>query len=116
MNFPPLLPALTVLSSFSATEADNVVRTAMDTGPAKARQRATSAPLRWSMGHPAYTKDQLKTFLDFFRNVTGHGALAFDMADPLMGGTMSCRMAAPPQWTAQGPDIFTVSVTLDILP
>jgi len=43
-------------------------------------------------------------------------ANGFNMADPLMGGTMSCRMAAPPQWSARGPDIFSVSVALDILP
>lgn len=116
MDYPTSLPPLHVISSFAATEADNVIRTAMDTGPAKVRRRSTAAPLHWRMGHPAYTKVQLATFLQFYREDTAHGALPFGMEDPLSGGVIACRFAAPPQWSARGADLFSISVDLEILP
>lgn len=116
MMFPPTLPALDVVASFSAIEADNVIRTAMDTGPAKVRRRSTAAPERWGVGHPAYTTAQLAAFLEFFRVDTKHGALAFDMTDPIFGGVRSFRFAAPPQWSAQGAGLFSIRVDLEVLP
>lgn len=116
LEYPPLLPTLAVLRSFAASEADNIVRTPMDAGPAKTRRRSTAAPLRWNMGHPAYTAPQLRAFLQFFREDTAHGSLPFQMADPVMGGVMTCRFAAPPSWAAVTTEEFSVSVSLEILP
>lgn len=116
LEYPPLLPTLSVLRSFTATEADNVIRTQMDAGPAKVRRRSTAAPLQWSMGHPAFSKAQLRAFLQFFREDAAHGAMPFQMADPVMGGMMTCRFAGAPSWSPITTDEFTVSVSLEILP
>lgn len=114
--FPPALPALQGMADFAAVEAENVIRTQMDAGPPKTRRRSTAGPLRWKMGHPAYTTAELATFLRWFRVDAAHGSLSFDMTDPVFGGTKSFRFAAPPQWSPSGPDRYAVSVDLEVLP
>lgn len=116
MKFPPLLPALEDAAGFSASEANNVIRTRMDAGPAKVRRRSTAGPTLRRMSHPAYNKAELRTFLQFFREDTAHGSRAFQMADPVTDEMISCRFVDPPNWSAIGGGMFSVSVSLEVMP
>lgn len=111
--FPPGLPPLEVAAGFTGTEADNTIRTAMDTGPAKVRRRSTAAPVTRSLAHPAYTLEQLRTLLAFYRDTD---ALAFEMNDPISGEPRQHRFTAPPSYSAIGAGLFSVSTEMEILP
>lgn len=115
-HFPPLLPPLTSIKGFSGTEADNVIRTSMDIGPAKVRRRSTAAPIIYKLSHAAYTKAQLMTFLQFYRDDVAHGALPFTMDDPLTETEITCKFLSPPQWAPVSTDLFTVTVDVEVLP
>lgn len=112
--FPPGLPPLKVVNGVSGTAANNVIRTAMDTGPAKVRRRSTAAPSTRRLSHPKYTLAQLRTFLAFYRDTE---ALPFEMYDPISGEVQMHRFTAPPTYASVDvPDRFSIQVEMEILP
>lgn len=114
-TFPSSLPALDTLESFSATFADNVLRTAMEVGPEKRRRRSTVAARPLAVGHRAYSLAQTQALHAFYRDELLGGTLQFEMYDPLTGQMQDMYFAAPPEVRATTWDRFSVSVQLQVL-
>lgn len=115
--WPATLPSLDVIGQLSLAEADNVIRSSVDVGPAKLRRRTTVAPRPLTMAHPAMTSAQAATFRAFYRDTLSGGALAFMMADPTPGasGDATFRFRAPPTLRPVATDLWSVSCQLEVL-
>lgn len=73
------------------------VRSAMDSGPPKVRQRFTAA-VRHIDGEIFLNGTQKATFDTFFETTISNGSISFDWIDPSDGTTVSMRFREPPRW------------------
>jgi hypothetical protein len=80
ITWPDELPQLLRLEGLSATKKGNVIRTSMDAGPAKARQRYTVSTKNFT-GSILVTESQRKILENWYTNILGNGTLRFKMKD-----------------------------------
>ena len=114
-QWPASLPASPLLDGFQETPPVTVIRTEMEQGPAKVRQRTTAAVRRLSLSY-ILSSDQMMVLDDFFTLTLGGGALAFDYIQPRTGNSVSCRFVKPPEYSAANGPYFKAALTLEILP
>ena len=81
LKWPAGLPDVIMLSGLSGRMKGNVLRTEMDAGPAKARQRYSVSTKTFS-GKVLLTESQRAVLEQWYRNDTGNGTLRFVMKDP----------------------------------
>ena len=117
-TWPASLPQKPLLTGFQIAAQSMVIAFGTEVGPGKIRRRTTArvAGLPFSF-HVNATK--LATFIDFFEDDLEDGALAFDMTDPVVGGTASFRIApSDPPYVASvvGNNLWLVSLQLQRLP
>jgi len=116
IDWESTLPQELTTDGYSQSAADNLLRTSMDTGPAKVRRRATSAP-RPVGGTVIMDETQLATFKTFYATTILGGSLRFNWVDPDDGSTaVEMRFTSPPSWTVLGGDLYRVTLALEILP
>ena len=115
-SWPGTIPALTEFLADTYTEItpSNVIRTQMDVGPAKTRQRGTAAP-RFIKGTLYMTTTQVADHDTFFVTTTNHGSDAWTATAPRTEVTKTFRYMEPPQYKAVGQG-YHVSLHLEILP
>ena len=105
------------LMNMSPTESDEVgvlIRTEMDVGPAKTRQRSTAGYENHSYVFllTATNKVAMKTF---FNTTCSHGAESFEWDHPETGTTEDWRFMSAPTYTyVQG--YYHLAVELEMLP
>ena len=88
--WPALLPSGLLEDGFGKRPQSNVVRTAMDAGPKKARRRYTARTVRCS-GKQIFDLAELMVFEQFYHNVIADGVLRFNFADPVTGEVAEFR-------------------------
>lgn len=81
LKWPAELPQLMRLEGLSGTRKTAVVRTEMDAGPAKARQRYTVSTKEFS-GSVVLTENQRQILENWYLNTLGSGVLRFRMVNP----------------------------------
>ncbi len=114
-SWPATLPQSPLAEGFTETAPATALRTEMDQGPAKSRQRTTAGPRR--LGFSLFlTRAQTATLDSFFNDDTKGGAVAFTFPHPRTGVSMSCRFTEPPRYQMQGGDIFRATLSLEVLP
>ena len=113
-SWPATLPNFEI-GGFATEGADNVLRTSMDAGPAKARRRFTAGP-RPVTGRITLDPTQMATFLAFYADSLLGGAIRFTWTDPLTGAAAEFRFTAPYEATKRGALLFTLALPLEILP
>lgn len=79
--WPSDLPRVLRVEGLGGRKKTAKVRTEMDAGPAKVRQRYTVATKEFT-GSIMLTEAQRTRLDDFYTNVLGNGALRFVMRDP----------------------------------
>jgi len=98
----------------------SVLRSNMDTGPAKQRRRFTAAPRPVALLFSPITAFDLARFEAFFEVELAYGALAFDMAHPVTDAQARFRFVADNNeaYGSQpiGRDAYQLSVRLELLP
>ena len=101
------------VSGYGIANQDGVIRTEMDTGPAKLRTRftATSDYLNFQL---FLTRAQ-RQILDQFYSSLG-GSINFNWTDPDTGQLLVARFKAPPSYTVEGALYYRASASLEILP
>lgn len=119
-TWPPTVPSVLQNSGYSHDAESGVIRTDMDTGPAKTRRRFTAVTENHS-GSIIMTKTQFATWKTWFVNTIMQGTLPFDMTDPLTGDTVSMRIVvdsgAPYKFAPEsGTDYGVLSLKLEKLP
>ncbi len=117
-TWPGTLPTKVMQDGFAEGQPNAAIRTQMDSGPAKQRNRFTTLNLPFS-GTFIMTSAQVDTFWTFYRTTLGNGAGSFDGLPHLRtGATVVHRfdVSSEPQVRALGWDSYAVSVKLDLLP
>lgn len=114
-TWPTALPQYLDVQGFSTELADNLIRSSMDVGRDKTRQRDVSAtePV---IGTLLLTLDQRADLKTFYNVVLGSGSLEFDWIDPITGDPAIMKFTAPPKFTAVGPVHLRASLALEIIP
>lgn len=117
--WPLTLPQCPKLSGFSEKVPNNLIRSDMDTGPAKVRRRGGAKP--WTCTAPyTVSKAQLAMLQNFVVETLANGALCFDWPHPvrndyvrarLVGGSDSIFDASP-----STPDLWQVTLTIEWWP
>ena len=82
ITWPSELPKTLLLNGLSREPQSNVVRTAMDAGPKKARRRYTARVILIS-GKIVLNESQLKIFERFYSATLADGVLRFNFTDPV---------------------------------
>jgi len=114
--WPSTLPQDFLVDGYSEGIADVRLRSQMDVGPAKVRRRS-SAGVRPLSGNMNLTGEQLSALETFINVTTQGGTLAFTFPDPRSDGDLLCRFSENmPTWTIVGPNIYSVSLQLEVLP
>jgi len=114
--WPASLPQKLMRAGFSEAPANTLLRTEMDAGPGKVRRRNT-AGIRPVQGKITVTKAQLTTFKTFYNDTIQGGALRFNWDEPLDDtASVEMRFTKEPSWSELGPDVFQISLELEILP
>jgi hypothetical protein len=114
-TWPSTLPASPVINNYQESFKDNVIRSDIDAGPMKTRQRYTRAQRMLQVSF-VLTDAQKITFTNFFNSIKG-GALPFNWADPVTGTSIVVRMTG----AVTGPNyvninLWQVSFQVEVLP
>ncbi|MDR0455949.1 MAG: hypothetical protein LBH20_04595 [Treponema sp.] len=81
ITWPDELPPTLLLNGLSAQPQNDVIRTAMDSGPKKARRRYTAYSTGFS-GKIILSAAQLAIFRRFYHTALADGVLRFNFTDP----------------------------------
>ena len=114
-TWPITLPAAPLIDRFRETAPNTLIRTEMDQGPAKVRQRTTAGVRLLSVSY-LLSADQTADLDDFYTNDTAGGALAFDYIHPRTGDTLTCRFKSPPEYAPGNGLYYLTTLTLEVLP
>ncbi len=114
-SWPATLPASPLLERFRETAPNNVVRTEMEQGPAKLRQRTTAA-VRTMIVSYLLSKAQVATLEAFYLTTLQGGTAGFDFTHPRTAATVSCRFVRPPEYGIGNGNYFKVALELEVLP
>lgn len=96
VDWPVSLPQYPLADGWRETAPDNIIRTAMDTGPAKVRRRGTAAPWTATAAF-RLTAAQLATFRTFLAVDLADRSLSYDWAHPVTADAATWRITEPPQ-------------------
>lgn len=114
-TWPAGLPQKLDQSGFSNSLPDNSIRSSMDVGPQKIRQRDVSAPEPIT-GNITIDETQYGTLKTFYNTTLGSGSLPFDWVHPVTGASVEMVFTAPPSITARSGDYYTANLKLEINP
>lgn len=119
-SWPSALPASLLLDGYHQSLGDSLIRSSMDTGPAKVRPR-TSNVIEPVQGEIIVTGDQLATLRTFHDSTLNRGARRFAWKDPANDDSVEFRFTAPPSWSAEGKNVdgikrYRVTLELELLP
>lgn len=113
-NWPSNVPSCFILGSQSEQLGDGLIRSQMDTGPAKVRRRSSAMPGALS-GSIRMTDPQVASLRTFVHGTLMGGALPFNFPDQ-RGGTILARLAGMPSWQRMTGNTYLVSLSIEILP
>jgi len=88
--WPQYLSAKPLEDGLSKQPQSNVIRTAMDAGPKKARRRYTARTVTYT-GKQVFDFAEMAVFEQFYHTVLADGVLRFNFDDPVTGETAEFR-------------------------
>ena len=104
-----------LMGSYQESPADNLIRSSMDTGPAKIRKRSTSNTKPMSFNIYVRNED-MDEFDGFFNTDTMGGSLEFDFTHPRTKLAVKARFTSIPSYSDRSGKGFNVSIELEIMP
>lgn len=113
-TWPAALPQALLLG-LTETAPNLTIRTQMEAGPAKVRQRFTAAP-RPVQGELVLTESQANTLDTFYVTTLAGGALRFGWRHPRTDAAVTYRFTEPPSYQQIGALQYRVAMKLEILP
>lgn len=114
INWPTSLPQTPDIG-YAETVKNSVIRTNMDAGPPKTRQRYTRMQREMSVSF-TLTAKQRETFYQFLGSIKG-GALSFTLNDPAGTANLVVRIKdGIKSMVYLAPDIWRVGFELEVLP
>ena len=106
-------PEAPLLSGNEEAMPDTVIRTDMEVGPPKVRQRSTAG---YSTGSYMFhmTATNILALETFYKTTCSGGAEEFEWAHPRTGDTEDWRFTAPPTWTQLKNALYLVSIQVEM--
>lgn len=114
IKWPSDLP-IPMISGLGANYVKAVIRTEMDAGPAKQRQRFTAVPKVFSC-KLILTEEKRKVLDSFFTDSLGFGTLRFKMKNPQTGIIEEFRFTDEPTETGNDSGLWEITLPLERLP
>lgn len=114
-SWPETLPPRPLAEGYKETLPDTVLRTQMESGPAKLRAR-TSAGVAGIDCAYHLSAAQADALAEFYKETLTYGSLAFDFTHPRTGASVSCRFKRPPALASRNGLHFRADVSLEVLP
>lgn len=113
--WPETLPQSPLSDGMIETPADVLVRTNMDTGPAKFRPRTSAGVGKLALSY-IMSRAEVETLSDFFNDDLLWGALSFSFPHPRLEEPVDCRFRQPPSYAPINGEFFRVSMDLEVMP
>ena len=113
--WPNTLPGSPLLDNFREIAPKTSIRTDMEQGPAKVRQRTTAA-IRMLQLTYLMSKDQVAILETFYLATLQGGSGSFSFVHPRSNATVSCRFIRPPEYGSGNGNFFKVMIELEVLP
>ncbi len=113
-TWPGSLPALPLLRGWQETAPDTIIRSTVDNGPAKLRQRFTAGVRPFQFGL-LLTAAQVATLDTFYVTTLAGGSLPFDWTNARTGGAVSYRFVSPPAYTSHD-QFYHAALSLEVMP
>lgn len=103
------------LNSLQESPPNNLIRTSMDKGPDKVRRRTTAniRPISFTL---MLTPDLVEVIDEFYVDDLASGSTEFDYTHPRTGEACTARFVNPPQYGEREGVVYSVTVSLEILP
>jgi len=115
-TWPGTLPTSPEGPGYSEVLPNTLIRTNMDAGPPKVRQKFTAGVRPFTMSW-MLTKAQVATLDTFYVTTLKGGALSFDgLAQPRTQAAVTFRFVEPPTYAYLGPDTWRAQTKMEILP
>ena len=114
-TFPTTLPKPTQ-SDYQENRQSQLIRSQMDTGPAKIRRRFTANSAEYSVSWE-FTGSQLSTFETFFNSTIDGGSVEFTWVQPRTDASVTARFVdGVYSVSSLGHDLYRVSSKLEVMP
>lgn len=113
--WPSGLPQRPSVGGYQERFAETALRTPMEAGAAKLRQRFTAAPRQIEISF-RMSAAQVALMRVFYEETLGGGTLPFDWVPPRAGGSSSFRFVEAPRVSATSANLFSVTAKLEELP
>jgi hypothetical protein len=113
--WPETLPAYFLIDGYGESEPDTVLRTPMETGPAKLRRRGTNA-VRPVRGMIRISYAQRTTLSAFYQDTLAGGTLPFEWVHPTTREAATFRFVSKPAYTPAAGVKLNATLDLEILP
>lgn len=115
-TWPGTLPQFVLQDGYREDLGDALLRSSMDTGPAKRRARFTAAPKELTVTI-VMTSAEVDIFETFYVTTLGNGALKFTYFNPRTEAVEEVAFTrSPPPIVPDGPTTYLVTLPLEILP
>lgn len=117
LAWPATLPDFdnTLLGRYEEQQGSTTVRSSVDVGPAKTRQRTTASVDRLTVGY-VMDGSQVEDFVQFFEDTTRHGALRFEATHPRTNTIVEVRFRNRPTYTPFSTNKYKVTFEVEVLP
>ncbi len=113
--WPADLPAAPLVERYQESLPDTVLRTKMDQGPAKLRQRGTAGVAELT-AHYLLSRAQVAVLETFFTVTLGGGSQGFSYRHPRKETTVTARFRKPPVITPRNAQYYLARLELEVLP
>ena len=113
--WPEILPVYPLLQGYRETMPETVLRSDMETGPAKLRQRSTATISKIHLQF-LVNDTQLTAFRDFYQETLSGGALGFSFYHPTKLENVTCRFATPYEVVSVNGTFHRVQAVLEVMP
>lgn len=114
-TWPATLPQAPLIEGFTETAPITALRTEMDQGPAKTRQKTTAGVARMTLSF-ILSRSQTQTLDVFFKEGTKGGTISFVFLHPRTSASLSCRFVQPPRYQSLNGESFKAAIELEVLP
>lgn len=116
-KWPETLPQKLLIDGYNQAAANTVIRSQMDTGPAKQRRRFSAGVIPLG-GRLILDETEMDTLRMFYDDTLLGGSLRFRWYNPIEGyeQTAQLRFISPITWTTYGAGLFNVALSLEVMP
>ena len=115
VNWPNELSDKPLISGMSEMLESNTLRTEMDQGPDKIRQRSTASIRKINISF-VFDRDKVSILDGFYLDDLKSGSLSFSYTHPRDNNFINCRFLSPPEYKAVNGNYYNVNLKLEILP